>query len=151
MSPRGVPFQFGNHFGRGRPKGSHNKSTVAAQRLLNECSGMLVRKCIADAMKGDKGSMRLCMERVLPPQKEQFVNLKLPSIITAAGVASAVDTVVQAVTHAKLTPGAGQKLSDMLEDRRRAIETQEHEARLQVLESQLGPGQSPPGDKGETK
>lgn len=71
--PRGRPFQPSNKYGRGRPKGSRNKATRAAQRLLEEHSEPLVRRCIIEAMKGNMPALRLCMERVYRRRaKRQF-------------------------------------------------------------------------------
>ena len=42
--PRGAPFQPGNTFGRGRPKGSRNKSTQAALGLLEKHHESLMAK-----------------------------------------------------------------------------------------------------------
>ena len=139
MSRRGVPFAIGNHFGRGRPTGSRNKSTVAAQRIFAEYAQPLVHKCIAEALKGDRSAMRLSLERILAPQKEQAVKVRLPDITTASGVAEALSTILQAVASGKLTPAQGQQLAEILEDRRRIIETVEHEKRLQALEATPGP------------
>jgi len=42
--PRGKPFPPGNAFGRGRPKGSRNKTTPAAQNLLEQHYEALMAK-----------------------------------------------------------------------------------------------------------
>ena len=41
---RGRPFEPGNHFGRGRPKGSRNKRSLVANELLIEHGEAIVRK-----------------------------------------------------------------------------------------------------------
>ena len=43
-------------------------------------------------------------------------------------------TTVQAVAEGEITPEEGKVLADILEARRRSIETQEHETRLNKLE-----------------
>jgi hypothetical protein len=137
---RGKPFQPGNTFGRGRPQGSRNEATIALQNMLDGHGEAITRKCILMAMQGDPAAMRLCMERLLPPRKEQPVQFELPPVTTAAEVAMAVSAVLQAVAGGQLTPAAGQMIAVILEGRRRVIETQEHEGRLQALESGRGTG-----------
>jgi hypothetical protein len=53
-------------------------------------------------------------------------------------VAAAVDAVLQAVAAGRLTPAEGERIAAIVESRRRVIETEEHEQRLQKLESQGG-------------
>ena len=134
----GSPFQHGNTFGRGRPQGSRNKATIALQDMLDGRGESITRKCALMAMQGDPTALRLCMERLIPPRKEHPVKFKLPAVRTAAEVAEAVSVVLQAVSRGQLTPAEGQMIAAILEGRRRVIETEEHEARIQALE--LGSG-----------
>src|SRR5947207_14551846 len=97
-------FQPGNTFGRGRPKGSRNKATIALQELLDGHGESITRKCALLALQGDPTSMRLCMERLIPPRKDHPVKFKLPAATTAAEVDQAVDAVLQGVTAGQLTP-----------------------------------------------
>ena len=135
MKSKGIPFQVGNRFGRGRPKGSRNKSTRAAQRLFDQHAESIVRKCIADAIRGNARAMDLCIERVLAPQKGPLVNLRIPSIATISGVIDALSTVLQAAAAGKLSPADAVKFAEIVEERCRIIATVEHENRLQALES----------------
>jgi hypothetical protein len=128
-------FQPGNTFGRGRPKGSRNKATIALQEMLDGHGESITRKCALLALKGDPTALRLCMERLIPPRKEHPVIFKLSAATTATEVAAAVDAVLQGVARGKLTPAEGQMIANILEGRRRVIETEELEGRLQALES----------------
>ena len=80
---RGRPFQPGNQYGRGRPKGSRNKSTPAAQQLLEQYSEPIMRKCIAQALGGDVRALKLCLERVTPVRRNSLVKVNLPAIESA--------------------------------------------------------------------
>lgn len=131
----GSAFQPGNTFGRGRPQGSRNKATIALQKMLDDRGESITQKCALMAMKGDPTAMRLCMERLIPPRKDQPVKFKLPLVRTAAEVAEAVSVVLKAVSRGQLTPAEGQMIAAILEGRRRVIETEEHEARIRALES----------------
>jgi hypothetical protein len=135
MKSHGIPFQPGNRFGRGRPKGSRNKSSLTAQGIFAQHADSIVRKCIADAMRGNPRAMDLCMARVAAPQKERMVKLKIPSITKISGIPDALSTILQAVADGKLTPADALKLAEIMENRCRIMATVEHENRLQALES----------------
>src|SRR5262245_26144335 len=97
MSARGRPFEPGNKFGRGRPRGSRNKSTLLAQNLLHSYAEPVVKTCIQQAVKGDPTAMRLCMERIAPMRRDAPVKIgKLPTH-TAADIAKSSEMVVQKV------------------------------------------------------
>ena len=133
MKSRGVPFQPGNHFGQGRPKGSRNKALLVAQRLFAEHADSIFRKCIADAVRGNPRAMELCI-RVLAPQREAVAKLKLPSITTISGVTEALSILLQAAAAGKLTPVDAGKLAEIVQNSCRIIASVEHENRLQALE-----------------
>ena len=57
--PRGRPFERGNKFGRGRPPGSRNKVPHSLQKLLHKHGEAILRKCMVEALKGEKQAMRL--------------------------------------------------------------------------------------------
>jgi hypothetical protein len=135
---RGVPFQPGNTLGRGRPKGSRNRSTMAALELLREHSDVVVRKCIAEALRGNKMAMKLCMDRIVPARRDPPVKLTLPPVNTAAEVANALNVVLRAISSGRLTPEEGLTISDILETKRRSIETAEQEERILALQSNSG-------------
>lgn len=102
--PRGRPFQPGNQFGRGRPKGSRNKTTMVAQKLLEDHSESIVRKCIVEALKGDRYAQRICMERIIPASRDSCIRIKLPRTITARDVDHAAEQVVQSVAAGRIRP-----------------------------------------------
>ena len=52
-------FTRGNRYGRGRPEGSRNKATLAAQTLLDGEAEALTRKVIDLALSGDITALRL--------------------------------------------------------------------------------------------
>lgn len=130
---RGRPFEPGNKLGRGRPKGSRNR-TKAGLGLLDEYRESVIRKCIIEALNGDLGAMRLCMERISPVPRGAAVRMKLPRITTVSDVSAATETLVKEIARGKITPLDGQILSEILDHRRRAIEAGEISARVDKLE-----------------
>jgi hypothetical protein len=131
---RGRPFQPGNQYGRGRPRGSRNKAASLSQETLNTYAEPLTKKCIALALQGNLTAMRLCMERLTPARRQRMLQFKMPPVKTIADVAAASASVVNGVAHGQLTPAEGQAFSAMLEGRRRVIETEELDLRVHALE-----------------
>lgn len=65
---RGRPFQPGNTFGRGRPRGSRNKTSILEEILLD--SGPEIIQTLADlAKKGDPTALKLSVPRLIAPLK----------------------------------------------------------------------------------
>ncbi len=81
LRPGYQPGQSGNP--TGRPKGTRNKATLVAESLLQGEAEKLVRKLIEKAIKGDPGSLRLAIERILPAMKDKPISIAMPTIRTA--------------------------------------------------------------------
>ena len=135
---RGVPFEVGNTMGRGRPKGSRNKSTLAAQELFGENADAVARKCIKMALKGDPVAMRLCMERIHPVRRAMPVRFHLPKIRNRQDAVAALNSVVQAVAKGELAPAEGQQILPFVETILRLLTSEEFDKRLNALEEQFG-------------
>ena len=136
---RGRPFQPGNKYGRGRPKGSRNKITQAWDELQEQYGEAVFRKCFAMALQGDRLALRLCIERLVAIRRDATVDLKLPSTRTVEGVDKASDTLLQAISRGELTPEQGESLTAILDRRCRIIEVAEFEERLKKLEEARTP------------
>lgn len=132
------PGESGNP--SGRPKGSRNKATMVAEVLMDGQAETITQKAIEVALQGDTTALRLCLERIIPPRKSRPVNIALPETQTAEGVAEAQAKVVKAVADGELTPEEGTAITNILEARRKAIETQDHEARIAILEEENNNG-----------
>jgi hypothetical protein len=134
MPGKGKPFEPGNKLGHGRPRGSRNKTTQLAQDLLNSYAEPIIRKCMASALQGDSKALQLCVDRILPARRELPIKIGKLSLGTAAELSKASELVTQKVAEGRLTPGQGQAFAEMLEHRRKIIETDDLERRLQALE-----------------
>ena len=122
----GKPFKAGNQFGKGRPVGSRNNATIAMEALLDGEGDAIMRKVVELAKAGNETALRLCMDRLIPPRRERLVQVTLPSdITTAEGTAGVLAAVLQAAAQGEITPGEAVQLSNVLDVRRKAIETQE--------------------------
>src|SRR5215470_15837058 len=93
---RGRPFEPGQSGNpSGRPKGSRNKATIAVEALLENEAEALTRKVIELALGGNLAALRLCFERLLPPQRDRHVSFDLPKIESAADSVAASGAVLQ--------------------------------------------------------
>jgi hypothetical protein len=137
---RGRPFPPGNSFGQGRPKGSKNQATLLVQKLLGDHAESITRKIVIQALQGDRHAQRLCMERLSAPQRNVPLRMHLGPTKTAAEVDVASQRVLRAVANGSIPPADGEILANILELRRRAIESAEFEARLAKLEREAADG-----------
>jgi hypothetical protein len=118
----------------GKKPGTRHRATLAVEQLLDGESEALTRKAIELAMDGDLTALRLCLERICPPRKSRPIAINLPESKTAEGVALAQAAIVQTIADGELTPEEGKTLSDILEARRKSIESLELEKRVTELE-----------------
>ncbi len=118
----------------GKKPGTRHRATLAIEKLLDGEGEALTRKAIELAKDGDLTAIKLCLERICPPRKSRPIKIDLPEVNTADGVSKAQATAVQAVADGEITPEEGKVLADILEARRKSIETADHEARLSKLE-----------------
>ena len=133
---RGRPFEKGQSGNlAGRPPGSRNRATIAAEVLLEGEAEALTRKAIELALEGDTTALRLCLERIAPQRKSRAVAFDLPPIERVEDLAGAIGTVLQEIAGGRLLVGEGAALVGMMESKRRAMETIELEKRLAALEA----------------
>jgi hypothetical protein len=118
----------------GKKPGTRHRATLAIENLLDGEGEALTRKAIELAKNGDLMAIKLCLDRICPPRKSRLINIDLPAVDTGGGVSQAQAVVIQAVGEGKIALDEGQALSSILEARRKALETQDHEERLNKLE-----------------
>ena len=135
MATRGRPFELGNKIGRGRPRGSKNKVRAESREVIENYSRSLLRKAVLDALKDGGPGLRQLITYVLGPPKSNPVAIGKIRTETAADVSKASQIVVRKAAEGEITAAEGQDLAALLELRRRAIETEDHDKRLRELES----------------
>jgi len=134
MAKRGRPFEAGNKFGQGRPRGSRNKRTLAVQELLNGHSESLVRKALVMALQGDAGILRTLLSSVLPRRKEWPVHTGDLRTGSTAEITASYDNVLTKVSRGTLTLGEAQEVAKLLQARLDLELLAELEGRLRALE-----------------
>ena len=130
---RGRPFEKGNP---GRPKGSRNKATLAAEAILDGEAEALTRKTIELALNGDLQALRICLDRLLAPRRERPVRFTLPPINAGADASKATAALISAVAHGELSPGEAASLVQMVEAHSRVLLVCDLEQRLSKLEAE---------------
>src|SRR5260370_26233006 len=82
---RGRPFPKGESGNpTGRPRGSSNRATRAAELLLDGEATALSRKAVELALAGDAAALRLWLDRTRAPPPERAVKLALPPLHSPA-------------------------------------------------------------------
>lgn len=118
----------------GKPAGTRNKATVMVTAIMERGAREIAEAVVGLAKDGDLSAARLVLERLVPPAKERPICITLPDTGTADGIAEAQNAILQAVAAGDLLPGEGATLAGIVEARRKAVETQELEARISALE-----------------
>lgn len=120
----------------GRPKGVPDRRGALRAKLLPHAED-LITMVVAYAKAGDMQAMRIVMERILPPLKEEPLDLKLPKIDCPEDCSKAQAHVLQAVASGELLPSEGQAMSNLIDAQRRSLETTDIAAQLQALRDEL--------------
>ena len=134
---RGRPFETGNKVGRGRRPGSRNRRTLFAE-MMEDHGETIIKQCQVQALKGDPTAMKLCIERLVAPCKSSRSRFRLPPLRTVSDLVKALPHIMQEVSRGRLSAQEGEAITSMLESQRRALETEEFDARLKALEQNMG-------------
>ena len=127
-------FSKGN---TGRPKGARNLKTVAIESLLEGQAEALTQTAISKALKGETVALRLCMDRIMPQRRDNYINLDLPKISKPKDLIEAAGCVIKSVQTGNLTPSDGSKVMSLLESCQKVFETVELADRLDALEQRV--------------
>ena len=144
-APRGRPYAAGNTRGRGRPKGSRNRTGSPEQDLLNEYGVNVVRKCLA--LGPGKYRRSATVHGAQQPGMQGYIDPhELPAIKTAQDVDKAAEELTQAIVRGKITPNSGEAMRNIFEGRCRIIDKAQMAGRTADLEKSLA--STPPGAAG---
>jgi hypothetical protein len=132
---RGRPFEQGQSGNSaGKPKGARHRTTLAVERLLEGEAKEIGRKAVELAKSGDTVALRLCLERIAPVRKGRPIALALPVMLTPADVTTAMSAIISQMAEGETTP---EEAASVIETKRKALETEELDRRLSVIEQQL--------------
>jgi hypothetical protein len=132
---RFAPGQSGNP--AGRPLGSRNRATVAAEAMLEGQAEEVARRIVSHAIGGNPVAMRLCLDRLAPRRRGRPVSLDLPRLTTLADAVDAAAAIVAGVGAGELTPPEGADLIKLVETFAGVRATSDLDARVTRLERAL--------------
>jgi hypothetical protein len=135
MKTRGRPFRPGNP---GKPKGARHKTTLIAEKLMEQDAEAVSQRVIDMAKGGDMTAARLVLERIYPVRKGRPVHLELPTIETSLDLPVALSAILGAMGCGEITPEEAAVVASVVEAKRRVLETVELEQRIAALEEARG-------------
>lgn len=122
---------------QGKPKGARNKSTLAAEALLEGSLDKICKRVEEEALNGNMQAAKMILDRFIPVRKDRVIKIDLPMISTYEDVLLAIGYVVTAVGNGTISPSEGESLSRTIDLYSKALETNQLEQRLNELESLL--------------
>jgi len=129
-------FKLGNTANlSGRPQGSKNRATRILEAMIDGQAEAVMQSMVANALAGDVAAAKFILERCVAPRKERPMQIDLPDTSTIEGVQQAQSTILQAVANGEIFPTEATILSNLTENRRKALETVELESRIAALEA----------------
>lgn len=127
----------------GKPVGARSRATMLMAELLEEGAAEVARHILTAARGGDMGACRLILDKLLPPAKERPVVFSIElDTDSPESISASQRAILQAVGEGDILLSEAERLSTILENSRRAIETEELAARLDALEQALRKGVS---------
>lgn len=128
-------FGHGNPGGPGRPAGSRNTASLMLDQLADGEAQGIFAQVVAAARGGDMKAADMILSRAWPQRKGRAVSFTVPPANSPADVLEGHSAILAAVADGHLTPEEATLVSGLLENKRKALETVEIEARLAKLES----------------
>ena len=95
------PGQSGNP--AGRPRGSRNKRTILAEKMLDDHAADVTQAAIDLAKGGNGPALRMCLDRIAPPMRHRLLDFDLPALVTADDAVVAANVIVQGAAQGELT------------------------------------------------
>ena len=130
---RGRPFEKGNKFGHGRPKGGLNKKTLVAQKLFEEHSPKIMALAISKCPE-DRYLLRMLAHRIVPQSRELPVKIGRLPMKTIEDLDRASEATLKKMASGKMAISEAQEVFQMIETRRNVLETHDLERRISAME-----------------
>ena len=118
----------------GRPRGTRNKQTIAAEKLFAEDAEALIRIAIDLAKAGDIAALRLCLDRICAPQRHRPVAFDLPQLAVAKDAVGAMSTLMEGIAAGELSAPEAAGLAKVIQGFTQALTTFDHDKRIANLE-----------------
>ena len=136
---RGASFQKGQSGNpSGKPPGTRHKTTMLAEKLMQDDAKDIVKVVLEAAKGGDMTAARLILERIAPVRRGRPVYFDLPPVQTAGDIAAAMTALTVAMASGDLTPDEAVTVASVFEIRRQTLEAVEFWQRLRAVEEAIG-------------
>jgi hypothetical protein len=129
---RGRPFEPGNNFGRGRPKGSPNKKVRQARELLEQHAPAITAMAIKSSRE-DTETLRWLVSRILSRPRELPVKIGRLPMSTLADLERASAVLIQMATAGKISLSEAREVANLVEQNCRVM-MQDWERRIRILQ-----------------
>ena len=121
---------------KGRPQGSRNRATVMLETIMEDKAEDILQAVIQKAEEGDLAAAKIILDRICPLRKDRPVTVDLPAIEGAKDLVAAMSKVIDVAAKGDLTPAEAQGIANLIEVKRRTIETDDIERRIAALEAE---------------
>src|SRR6266513_79959 len=119
----------------GRPKGTRNRTTLAAEALLEGQAEAITQKVVEMALAGDLTAARMCLDRILPIRRERRVSFELPPLDSAEDIVKGMKAIAAALASGELSPREAAEIGNFVGWHAKSIEVLELEQRIKLLET----------------
>jgi Family of unknown function (DUF5681) len=106
----------------GRPSGSLNKKTIAAQAVMEERAEEMASNLLDRAKNGEPAAMRLCMEQLVPTGRNRRVAIELPVVKTPEDAELALTVVTDELAAGNLSISEASALVSLIDRMLRVAE-----------------------------
>jgi Family of unknown function (DUF5681) len=99
----------------GKPKGARHKTTILAERLMQDDVEKIVNAVLTAARNGDMMAAKIILDRIAPVRRGQGVFFDLPKIERSDDEVAARAAILSAVADGNLMPGEAVEISQLIE------------------------------------
>ena len=118
----------------GNPAG-RKKGAELVNQLLKPHAKELVIKAKNMALAGDTTALRICIDRIAPPPRNESAPVVIPGIDQANTMSEKAACIVSAMGNAQIGPDTAAMLLGAIASAAKIIETDELAARISALEN----------------
>lgn len=136
---RGKPFTPGNNAskGKGRPRGAKSKRTLL-EDLISADDHVAIREMLVTKCKqGNVDALQIYFNRVFPARRDGTIRFDLPELNTAGDLVECHAAILKAVADGQITPSEARAVAEIVDLRRRSIETFELAAEVAELRDEI--------------
>ena len=122
----------------GKVKGTLNKTTALAKKLLAEDIEDITKNLVMLAKNGDMTAIKIVIDKLIPNQKSSQISFELPTIKTATDIAGGFSQILEQVSTGEISVADAKDVGSILESARKTYEIEELEKRIDDLQLKLG-------------